>query len=164
MKILLIRHAAAEDPTREKPDAARRLTDSGRETMRRAAEKLGRFAPRVDLLATSPYTRARETAEIVAPVLGARVIAVQPLLVPPSDTQRLFEWLQTQSADLTVALVGHEPLLSAFASMLVGGSADASLILEKGACCLIEFADSPISGRGRLRWLVQPGQLIDNAS
>lgn len=163
MKILIIRHADAEEPARGKTDAARRLTASGRDAMRRAAEKLGRLAPRVDVLATSPYVRARETAQIVAPALGARSITVQPLLVPHSDTQRLLEWLQTQPAAAGVALVGHEPLLSAFARMLIGGAADAPLVLKKGACCLIEFAGLPVAGGGTLHWLRQPEHLSDSA-
>lgn len=163
MKILIIRHGIAEEPLRGNSDATRRLTEAGRETMRRSVENLRRFAPRIDVLATSPYTRARETAEIVAPALRVHATTVQPSLVPHGDTQRLLEWLQSQSPEAGVALVGHEPLLSAFAGILVGGSNTVSLILEKGACCLIEFAGAPRVGSGMLHWLLQPEQLRGDA-
>ena len=70
MRLLFIRHAIAEDRDEwaksGRPDAERPLTDRGRDRMRRAARGLARLLPRPDLIATSPYLRAAETAAIVS--------------------------------------------------------------------------------------------------
>jgi phosphohistidine phosphatase len=164
MKVLLIRHGKAEERNlisslSPKKDASRALTETGRRDMRKAAKGLRKLAPDIDVLATSPLLRARETAEIVAKVFGVSDVAEQPLLAPGADSSALLEWLQQRPADATVALVGHEPDLGLLtARFLVGKEADL-VVFKKGACALVEFDAGPIAGRGKLSWLLQPGQL-----
>jgi phosphohistidine phosphatase len=66
----VIRHAPAADRAEfaktGKDDSERPLTDDGKTKMRRAARGLRSLVPKLDLLASSPYVRAHETAEIVA--------------------------------------------------------------------------------------------------
>lgn len=163
MKLLIIRHAKAEDRSTgllaRKKDADRRLTDEGRKEMRKNAKGLREIAPDIHILATSPLPRAHETAEIVADVLGLRKIADLPLLAPDGDKQALIAWFKDQPAEATVAIVGHEPYLSSLASLLLSGKERPLLALKKGACCLIEFEHVPAIGAGVLLWLLQPGQL-----
>lgn len=52
------------------------LTDRGK---RQAREAMGRFTRKIDLILTSPYTRALETAQIVASVKKVPVL-VEPLV------------------------------------------------------------------------------------
>ena len=70
MRLLIIRHGKAEERsgslTHRHQDAERRLTDAGRKDMRKAAKGLREIAPKIDVLATSPLVRARETADIIA--------------------------------------------------------------------------------------------------
>jgi phosphohistidine phosphatase len=163
MNILLIRHGKAEDRSilslSAKKDAARALTETGRRDMRKAAKGLRKFSPDIDLLASSPLIRARETAEVVARVFGVKDIVEQSLLAPGESGAALCEWLREQPPAATVALVGHEPDLSRLAGLLIAGRAESLIGLKKGACALIEFDDRPVAGRGRLAWLLQPGQL-----
>jgi phosphohistidine phosphatase len=162
MKLLLVRHGKAEDRSlftfSAKKDALRALTESGRRDMRKATKGLRKIAPDIDLVATSPLVRARQTAEIVADIFGAPAPLEQSLLSPGSDPAALLDWLERQSADV-VALVGHEPDLGQFACLLLSGKTASSLTFKKGACALIEFVAKPIPGRGTLSWLLQPGQL-----
>ena len=69
MHLLIIRHAIAEDrdafAKTGKPDDLRPLTSEGRAKMIRCAEGLHVIAPEISVLASSPRTRAHETAEIV---------------------------------------------------------------------------------------------------
>jgi phosphohistidine phosphatase len=159
VKLLIIRHGKAEDrsPTRE--DANRRLTGAGRKAMRNAARGLREVAPEIDVLATSPLARARETAEIVAEAFGIRRIVEQKLLAPEGDTRALIAWLRRQPSRSAVALVGHEPELGALVSLLASGRGQPRIALKKGACCLIEFSRAPAAGKGMLLWLLQPSQL-----
>jgi phosphohistidine phosphatase len=162
MQLLIIRHAHAEDrsgPFSGKRDADRRLTDAGRKQMRKTAKGLREIAPAIDVLAASPLVRARETAEIVAKSFGVRETTELALLAPDGDHEALIAWLSEQPADATVALVGHEPHLSSFASRLIGAGDGSALALKKGASALIEFHDRPRTGNGTLLWLLQPRQL-----
>ena len=159
MRLLIIRHAEAEEATADRDDADRRLTSDGNKEMRKVAKGLREIAPRIDAIATSPLVRARETAEIVANVLDVDRIVEQPALAPGGDKQELLDWLLEQAPEATVAVVGHEPYLSTLASLLVSGGEQALLSLKKGACCLIEFERRPSVGAGVLAWLMQPKQL-----
>jgi phosphohistidine phosphatase len=164
MKILLIRHGKAEERNlisslSPKKDALRALTETGRRDMRKAAKGLRKFAPDIDLIAASPLLRARETAEIVAKVFGVNDITEQPLLAPGADLSALLDWLTQRPTDATVALVGHEPDLGNLAALFLVGREAALVVLKKGACALVEFDAAPVAGRGKLSWLLQPGQL-----
>ena len=70
MQLLVIRHAIAEEQEdfarSGRDDSERPLTDEGRDKMRRGIAGLRRMVSRIDLLASSQYTRARQTAELVA--------------------------------------------------------------------------------------------------
>lgn len=162
MKLLIIRHARAEDRSdllSVKHDAERRLTEVGRKDMHKTAKGLREIAPAIDTVATSPLVRARETAEIVARVLGVRETTELACLAPDGDHDALDAWLGQQPADAAVALVGHEPHLSSLASRLIGAGDRSALTFKKGACALLEFRNRPRSGNGILLWLLQPGQL-----
>ena len=163
MNLLIIRHAKAEEGSGSlfgrKRDAERRLTDAGRKSMRKAAKGLREIAPKIDVLATSPLVRARETAEIVAGMLGNLAVTELAPLAPEGDKKALITWLSEQPPDASAAIVGHEPDLSSLASLLIDGNSSSRIALKKGACCLIEFSDSPSAGNGTLLWLLQPGQL-----
>lgn len=163
MKLLLIRHAKAEErsmiPFLSKKDADRRLTDEGRKEMRKVAKGLREIAPDIDVLATSPLARARETAEIIAGTFKIQETIEQPLLAPDGSKRALIGWLKTKPTEATVALIGHEPQLSALAGLLISGKERSLIALKKGACCLIEFEHAPAIGGGMLLWLLQPYQL-----
>ena len=70
MDLLIIRHAIAE--RREvfaqagEADSARPLVAKGRKRMKQVVRGLKGLVPTIDVLATSPYLRAAQTAEIVA--------------------------------------------------------------------------------------------------
>lgn len=162
MKVLLIRHARAQErsarTTLAQRDHARRLTDAGRKDMRRAAKGLRKIAPDLDILASSPLVRARETAEIIARVFGGPAITELAALAPGVTPEELLGWLREQGAN-SVALVGHEPDLSRMAAYLLSGEARGFIELKKGAACMIEFDSAPAAGTGTLSWLLAPGQL-----
>lgn len=162
MKVLLIRHARAQERSARtalaQRDHARRLTDTGRKDMRRAAKGLRKIAPDLDILASSPLVRARETAEIIARVFGGPAITELAALAPGVTPEELLGWLREQGAN-SVALVGHEPDLSRMAAYLLSGEARGFIELKKGAACMIEFDSAPAAGTGTLSWLLAPGQL-----
>ena len=164
MNLLVIRHAVAEDKKRfartGADDGLRPLTQDGRRKMRGAARGLRRVAPKLDLLATSPLTRAAQTAEIVAAAYrrGPRILTV-PQLVPSGSVHALLKWLQSLKATSTVAVVGHEPQLGVFVSWMLTGLQESFLEFKKGGACLWELKEAVRPGRATLQWFLTPGQL-----
>ena len=163
MRLLLIRHAIAED--REEfaetgeDDGARPLTARGQKRMRAAARGLRRAAPKVDLLATSPLKRAAQTAAIVAAAYDGLKTVDVPQLAAGATVHALLKWLQERKGDATVALVGHEPQLGVFASWLLTGLQESFVEFKKGGACMLELKEQVRPGRATLMWFLRPGQL-----
>ncbi|HEY0511336.1 MAG TPA: histidine phosphatase family protein [Thermoanaerobaculia bacterium] len=164
MKLLLIRHAIAEE--REdfaktgKDDRLRPLTDEGRKKMKQAARGLKAVVPHIDLLATSPLTRAAQTGAIVDSVYGGLKEVEIAELSPEATPVDFLRWLRKQKAD-TVAAVGHEPSISLILSWLLTGTERRIFAFRKGSACLIEFPDEIGAGTATLIWALTPGQLRD---
>jgi phosphohistidine phosphatase len=163
MQVLIIRHAKAGQRGLlgflGKKDAARPLTDAGRKDMRKAAKGLQTLVPEIDVLATSPLVRARETADIVSRRYDDIPAMELALLAPGGSKEDVLAWLRDQKPSATVALVGHEPDLGILASWLLGGGTESFLSLKKGAACLIEMTDKLVPGSGRLEWLLPAAAL-----
>jgi phosphohistidine phosphatase len=158
MDLLIIRHGIAESGSGGE-DASRRLTDEGRKKMRRGAKGLLRAVPQLDALVSSPLTRARETAQIVAECYGGIAIEETPCLEPEREPKELSDWLGARPASATLAVVGHEPHLSHAATWFVSGLRHSFLELEKGGACLLSFPDEIGAGRAHLIFLLTARQL-----
>lgn len=162
-QLLVVRHAIAEDAAewaREHPDdAGRPLTTEGRKKMKRVAEGLRTLVPDIQLLATSPLTRAVQTAEILADAYGGLKPVVVPSLAPAQSAADVSTWLTGERRHDTVAIVGHEPGLGRTVSWLLARSERSFLEIKKGAALLISFADALEAGNGSLLWALTPSQL-----
>jgi phosphohistidine phosphatase len=163
MILLLIRHGPAGERSEwartGNPDSERPLTVEGREAMRLAAPALRGLVGKLDVLATSPFTRAYQTADIVAGAYDAIPLTVVDPLASGGDRRALLNWLREQTPGITVALVGHNPDLEDLAAWLLAGQDDGFIKLKKGGAAMIKFKGTPAPGEGVLHWLMQPGQL-----
>jgi phosphohistidine phosphatase len=163
MKLLVVRHAIAEDrdlfAESGKPDKERPLTAPGRRKMARAADGLRALVPRIDLLAASPLVRAQQTAAIVAKAYGIQIGETTETLEPDAALTRFAEWAVAHSAREVVAVVGHEPHLSTLVTWLVSGLEESHVELKKGGACLLELHGSPGGGSAKLLWLNAPRAL-----
>lgn len=164
MRILIVRHAIAVDRAEpahaDQPDEARPLTPKGRRRMRRAARGLHRLLPDLDVLATSPLVRARQTAELLGRAYGLHdAPATVAALVPDTPLAEVRDWLNAQDGGATIALVGHEPQLSRLIAWLIADREQPFTELTRGGACLLE-CDAPIvEGTARMAWLLRAGQL-----
>jgi phosphohistidine phosphatase len=149
MELHLIRHAHAEDTA---PDATRRLSPRGRRQARALARRLratGEFAPAE--IWHSTLRRARETAELLAPAAPGAPLREQTGLAPEDDPAAIVRRLARTREP--VALVGHEPQLSALASQLVTGTADPVVFHVRKASAL---ALTRVGRRWVVRWFLPP--------
>lgn len=155
MDLYVLRHAKAERAVPGGDDARRPLTEKGQRDARRLGRWVREHELALDLVATSPYTRAHETATLVAQCGSALPLMIWDELVPGSTVAALMARLATLDPNAAVLVVGHDPLLSDLVSAAIGGG---RVRLAKGALALIgQF--SPESG-GALEWLVTPGVIV----
>jgi|SRR6185312_3112675 len=166
MKLLLLRHAIAEDQEEfsrtGKDDRLRPLTAEGRKKMKQGAKGLRSIVPDIDLLATSPLTRAAQTGAIVDSVYGGLAEVEIEELAPEATPADFLRWLRKQKAD-TIAVVGHEPSISLILSWLLTGTERRIFSFRKGGACLIEFTGEVGAGTAILIWTLTPSQLRDLA-
>lgn len=158
MLLVLLRHGIAQDRVEGGVDADRRLTPKGLRRTREAVQGLRALgvAPRVVL--SSPYRRARETAELALEALGPRGVEVVPtdaLLpdAPPADLLRVLERLAVDHA----LAAGHAPHLDALLAHVLGAPGYVTSLRKAGAAC-VELVPGP-GPRGRLVWLIEPRAL-----
>jgi phosphohistidine phosphatase len=159
MDLLIVRHAIAGDRDEwaqsGRPDAERPLTPEGRKRMRESVRGIHALVPQLDLLATSPLTRAAQTAELLVEEYGDLTVVDLPSLAHGSAPDEIRGWLG-QRAEERIALVGHEPDLGILICWFVTGGSGAPIPLKKGGAALLRFADAPGPGRAELRWLAPP--------
>ncbi len=166
MKIILFRHGLAmerEDAIAKKmEDSLRPLVAKGKERTRKMAKLL--MDENVDLIASSPFVRAMETAEILHSVFRTEEIKECVELVPAAPPQAFAQWLKSQAKTKRCVLaVGHEPQLSVFASWALAGDANQSFIeLKKsGAICLtFESFEDVTAKSARLNWVLSPKLIL----
>ena len=162
MDLIVIRHAIAKDreawAAKGKEDAERPLTQTGVRKMRDAARGLTQVAPILDTIATSPLTRARQTARIVGKAYDLKPKRVKALS-PDGDREKLLAWLRKQPDQDTIAIVGHEPSLGIVTSWLLASPLNHFIEFKKGGAAKLSWPGPPEPGTGWLHWLVTPGQL-----
>ena len=169
MRILIVRHAVAEEREMAaggsggaRADRQRKLTDDGRKKFRKAAEALAELVPDLALVATSPYVRTRETADLLAAAYGkAPVVSELADLAPDGEAPGVVRFAAAQKSLPALACVGHEPGLSALAAYLLTGREKSVLELKKGGALLLDFPARVAAGAATLVWHLAPGMLRD---
>lgn len=136
MKLVLIRHAMAVPEGATLRDAHRFLSLEGRAQAATLGRAVAQRGVEVTRVITSPRTRAVQTAEIVVAALG-QVILVEAdaLLAPSASPEKWLRAIEVQDAGGVTLVVGHEPHLSACASLLVGRE---QAPLPRASACAIE--------------------------
>ena len=155
MRVHLCRHAEAYPG---EPDELRELTNAGRLGAQHLGERLAELDEPPRVVVTSPLTRARQTAEIVA--RGSQFegkLEFTEQLAPGGSMQKLVEQINAiHPAPGSVLLSGHEPYLSGFISLLCVGGPELPLKLKKGALCRLDVDRLSCGKCATLEWLLQP--------
>ena len=153
--LYVVRHAWAEDPGPDGDDFSRPLTKKGRKRFEKFIAHLRAGGMAVDLIATSPLVRTRETADILGDMFGIPGrIEVVDALAPGSNWQALVEWTIQQDA-VQIAWVGHAPCVGRLVALTIGDGS-ASIRMQKGAVASIRLDDGP-GHPGELEWLATAG-------
>lgn len=142
-------------------DAGRPLTDEGRAKLRAVARAMKVMKLRFDAILSSPYKRARQTAELVATKLNTKQkVKYTSHLAPTGKIQDLVRLLdELRPRPRNILLVGHEPYLSSFASVLLTGEPGLAIKLKKGGVAKLSMETPHASARAELEWLLTPAQM-----
>jgi phosphohistidine phosphatase len=160
MLVILIRHAQAaeQDDAAYPDDTVRPLVVKGRRVHRRTARRLLKLGIVPDRIFSSPWKRAWQTARITLRELGLpkeRRIRCDSLAEPPRVDAMAAEIGEIGPQE-TIALVGHEPWMSALGSLLLTGDSQGVRIdFPKSGVLGIEMERFE-PGDGTLRFYVVP--------
>ncbi len=163
MQIHILRHgiAVARADWDVGNDSERQLTPGGKRQLRQTAAAMKRMGLRFDLILSSPYLRAKQTAEIVAKSLKLKKgLKFSAVLAPDGSPKNLIRQLnELEPAPKNVLLVGHDPYLSRLISLLTTGGMELAMNFKKGGLCKLE-TEKPGCGRcATLVWLLTPKQM-----
>ena len=160
-ELLLLRHGIAEERRVDLAEWSRALTPEGRQRTEAVVQRLLELGLGCDLLLSSPYTRARQTADLARLAGLAPDLELAAGLEPAGEIGPLMQlWLGESSPRpgwRRLALVGHEPDLGQLAARLIGAPAGA-VSLKKAGVALVAL---PEDGRAaRLQLLLSPRSLL----
>lgn|SRR5690606_20409736 len=162
MELYVLRHAMAVDAGATSLDAERTLTDEGRERMRRATRCWTALGIMVDGIITSPYLRARETAQLAAEALGIEdCVEACPDLSPGAEPAEIVRAVTKRwDDDHRVMLVGHEPDLGRLISVLVCGDDRAGFRMKKAGLTKLVVDDLTAGRCAVLEWHLWPRHML----
>jgi len=155
MIVYFLRHASAGQ-SRANPaqDNKRALDKDGIEQCRDVGRVLSAMELKVDAVVSSPLQRAAETAALVAKEIGHHSkLVLDAALAPGASFEQFQKLLQHYAKKEAVMVVGHNPSLSEFLSLLVtNGKSAKATDMKKGAIARVEYeGNQPL-----LSWMVTP--------
>ena len=166
MKIYLIRHSNAVEPGTPgyEDDSLRPLTEKGRDKMKDIASALKALDVKPDLIVSSPYVRAQQTAEILAKVLKYKQEPVlNDALVPMGNADHIIGEINEKYNVNELVLVGHEPCISVLIGTLTAGNPEIALNIKNGGVCCLSSDDLHTERKAVLEWLLTPKILSELA-
>ena len=164
MNLYIVRHAIAVQCSTPgyDDDSQRPLTDTGRKKMKKIVKGLHQLDLELNVILSSPYVRARDTAKILAKEFDmTEEIAFSDNLIPPGNLENLVSEIHEKYDVDNVALVGHEPMLSSLISWLATGNTDMRVTLKKGGVAYLVADNLYQDGRAALQWLLTPALMVE---
>jgi len=158
MQLYIVRHGIAIDREDPKcpPDPQRYLTEEGIEKTKQVAKGLAALGVTADLLLSSPYVRAAQTAEIFAAALdyAKQKIRRTDLLLPGAEPSLLFRELAKERQASSIFLFGHAPQLDDIVATALGSKRHITSLKKAGVALLeLKRISPPIAA---LIWLATP--------
>src|SRR5271166_4597701 len=155
MDIYFLRHASANHYDPAKDDDKRPIDKTGEQQCHDVGRALAALDPELDVIISSPLTRAMQTAEIVAGELGHKDKMVTDEALRPEASYDAFEdLLARHGKKKAIMLVGHNPSMTTFLIQMLSGKGSAEFIdFKKGAVAKVEQDGSHSAV---LKWCLTP--------
>jgi phosphohistidine phosphatase len=157
MIVYFLRHASAgQKKLNPEQDTKRPLDKEGVEQCGYIGRMLAAMNIQVEAIVSSPLKRASQTASLVSNELGFEgEVAFSPALSPDASLDSFRDLLARYVGKMQeIMVVGHDPSLSSFLSLLVSAGANERAIeLKKGAVARLDY-----DGRknASMTWCVTP--------
>lgn len=157
MEVILIRHGIAENPSINKSDDKRALTDLG-------VQQLNQIFPllKTKLLPntmrrvwSSPLKRAQQTAALCCDHLKIAQFETYPF-VAFGQTMDFKNAIYGQDVRSQIIIVGHEPTLSYWTTSLT----QQPIMFNRGMIVCIEV-DDKAPRNGNIKWIIDPKRELD---
>ena len=158
MVLYVMRHAPAVPRSVAVPDGERQLTSQGEADAMAVARGLKRLGVVCGAIRSSPFDRARQTAELVARELAPETaLVVDAALLPGAKPGQVVKALKDVRTDVLV--VGHDPHVSLLVALLLGAEGEALIDFSKGGVVALDCAGRLAKGQARLLWYLRRQQL-----
>jgi phosphohistidine phosphatase len=158
MQLYIVRHGIAidrEDP-KSPSEAERYLTEEGVEKTKQVAKGLAAIGLHADLMVSSPYTRAMQTAAIFATALDypKQKIRRSDALLPGADPGAFVREVAKEKNVSSVFCFGHAPHVDGLLAAAVGAQHHITSLKKAGVAFVELKRLSPPNGQ--LVWLLTP--------
>lgn len=155
MTVYLLRHGIAEDSSSSGRDADRELTEDGRERLSEVLHRAQKAGVKPDVILTSPYKRAMQTAKIAAKILDGPEPERQEDLHPHANPRGLWILISDHRRVDQLLIASHEPLLSHAVAFLLN-SPGLQIEMKKAAMVALEFSRFSVEPQSVLQWMLTP--------
>ena len=156
MDLFVMRHGEAV--SQAGPDAQRQLTSLGREeTLQVCLHLKKQFA--IDTIFSSPYVRARQTAEIAQEVWSVSNRMESEHLTPLGEVVEALTELSVLSST-AILVVSHMPFVSDFVHYLSRSSPSVSVNFKTSGVAYLKIFEWKLRS-GELQWLMDPYSISD---
>ena len=154
MKFYVMRHAdAVSSATWGKTDAARPLSKRGRKDLENALPGMRQEAFSFCSILSSPYQRARETAEIISSVDKSVEIVLAPELAAGASVSSIKKAVELFKEREPALVIGHIPDLAVFIGRVVGKADVQGTGLAQGEIVALETPGAEIHwSEGTILW------------
>ena len=163
MKIYLMRHGIASEPDGPgfEDDRQRPLTARGRDIINKIARALKKLDVKPELILSSPYVRAEQTAAILAKEFDRQQhLIFSDLLVPTGEADAIISAIVKNYMADELLIVSHVPCLNLLVSFLAAADLDLAINIKKGGVCCLLADDLRLDRRASLEWLLTPKFLL----
>ena len=160
MRIYIVRHGKATDapePTKRfprpegyGPDFDRPLTTRGEAQARFLAEYIRGAEQRPELILTSRYPRACQTAETIHGMWQKAALETAPELEVDHPVSEALGLIDRHRGAQAIMLVGHNPQLGELLSVLCAGLPPEQLVLKTGELIVVDIRPAQAVGSGKV--------------
>ena len=153
MEVYIFRHARADFNSMDEDPP---ISEEGVAETKRVVELANqRFGFKPTVIVSSPVLRAKQTAELAKKQLGLKSSIVDRCLFGDAEPSEVLKFLSKFKKEDRVALVSHMPLIFELLYTLVGGRGEVELL--NGSIAAVSLRGKATEGKGKLKWLIQPG-------
>jgi len=163
MELYVLRHAIALSAAEAgvSQDAERPLSEEGVDKMKKIAAAMSRIGVEVDLVLSSPYVRAKDTAILAHERMGKQSrLEFSDALASGQDAKHILaELKQRFQKTRSIMIVGHEPDLSSLIGRITS-LGRLRLEMKKAGLAKIEITELAPELKGNLEWLLTPRVML----